>query len=658
MAKLVSARAYANNAVVMIAWRVDGKIAGCLGFNVERVIAATGATTPLPAWVPFKGGSNSGWQPRDTSVWPVQKFTWRDLTLAEELKKAELDPETEIKYRVTTMGAAAGAAPANGVVPLAPIGAPVETNPVKRTTIYGDVGAAFNNGILSTQWLTRALQAAHPGMPPLTALKQEIANKSSTIRARLAGDTLPFLRFLLERAAAEKGSVHLALYELDDQELFDLLVANKSRIHLILSNTSLDRAKGVWDTENAPFRQKLHQPGVDIQDRLFNNNGHIGHNKFAVYRDAQGNPTEILSGSTNWTPNGLCAQSNNAVLVNSPDVAKAYLDYWNRLHADALPAPPSVGATMNANVQGQPLRSANMKPAAATLDSGGTAVQMWFSPNTKAATKNANSPAPPDLAEVFKRMSAAKQAIFFLVFLPSAGGLQSVIDEAIKMGEANPNLLVLGAISSPLAMPRLGATEAETEAAAAARDPDAGGTVIFNSKRRSARPSAAAVRGHGPGLAAGQPAAPAQPAGKGTYVYRSNTTEIVLAKQLNDQDIVGAFEHELLSAGNAIIHDKIVVIDPLSPDCTVITGSHNLGYKASYANDENLLIIKGNQLLAHAFAVHVMDVYEHYRFRAVQAAAKDAGREAFSGFLETSDAWQDAYMKGDQGGEARYFSGG
>lgn len=656
MAKIVSARAYANNAVVMIAWRVDAKIPGCLGFNVERVVAATGAATPLPAWVPFKGGTNPGWQPKDTSVWPVQKFTWRDLTLAEALKKAELDSETEVKYRITAMGAAAGATPANGTRPLAPIGAPVETNPVKRTTVYGDVGAAFNNGILSTQWLIRALQAAHPGMSPLAALKQEIADKNSTIRARLAGDTLPFLRFLLERAAAESGSVNLALYEFDDQELFDLLLANKSRIHLILANTSLNKA-GIWDTENAPFRQKLQQQGVDIQDRLFNNNGHIGHNKFAVYSDAKGTPLEVLSGSTNWTPNGLCAQSNNAVLVNSPDVAKAYFDYWSRLRADALREPTSPGATMNGNVQGQPLRSANVKPAAASLDGGRTAVQMWFSPNTKAATKNPNSPTPPDLSDVFKRMSAAKQAIFFLVFLPSAGGLQSVIDEAIKMGEQNPKLLVLGAISSPLAMPKPGATEAETEAAASARDPDAGGTVIINSKRRSARPSAAAPRGHGPGAEA-QPVAPARPAGKGTYVYKSNTTEIVLAKQLNDQDIVGAFEAELLSAGNAIIHDKIVVIDPLSPDCTVITGSHNLGYKASYANDENLLIIKGNQLLAQAFAVHVMDVYEHYRFRAVQAAAHDAGREAFSGFLDTSDAWQDPYMKGDQGGAGRYFSGG
>jgi len=35
-----------------------------------------------------------------------------------------------------------------------------------------------------------------------------------------------------------------------------------------------------------------------------------------------------------------------------------------------------------------------------------------------------------------------------------------------------------------------------------------------------------------------------------------------------------------------------VVIDPLSPDCVVLTGSHDLGYRASYTNDENLLFIR------------------------------------------------------------------
>jgi phosphatidylserine/phosphatidylglycerophosphate/cardiolipin synthase-like enzyme len=59
-----------------------------------------------------------------------------------------------------------------------------------------------------------------------------------------------------------------------------------------------------------------------------------------------------------------------------------------------------------------------------------------------------------------------------------------------------------------------------------------------------------------------------------------------------------------------------VIIDPLSDDCVVATGSHNLGYKASYENDENLLIFRGNKALAQAYAVHALDVFDHYRYRA------------------------------------------
>ncbi|WMY10949.1 phospholipase D-like domain-containing protein [Paraburkholderia phenoliruptrix] len=72
---------------------------------------------------------------------------------------------------------------------------------------------------------------------------------------------------------------------------------------------------------------------------------------------------------------------------------------------------------------------------------------------------------------------------------------------------------------------------------------------------------------------------------------------------------MGNFERELLSAGNAIIHDKILVIDPLSEDdCVIVTGSHNLGYKASYANDDNLVVVRRNPALAQAYMVHVLDL--------------------------------------------------
>jgi phosphatidylserine/phosphatidylglycerophosphate/cardiolipin synthase-like enzyme len=72
---------------------------------------------------------------------------------------------------------------------------------------------------------------------------------------------------------------------------------------------------------------------------------------------------------------------------------------------------------------------------------------------------------------------------------------------------------------------------------------------------------------------------------------------LVRVAALEKDDIVADFEAELLTLGQAIIHDKIVVIDPLDSEGFVITGSHNLGFKASYMNDENLVIIRNKQRL-------------------------------------------------------------
>jgi phosphatidylserine/phosphatidylglycerophosphate/cardiolipin synthase-like enzyme len=58
-----------------------------------------------------------------------------------------------------------------------------------------------------------------------------------------------------------------------------------------------------------------------------------------------------------------------------------------------------------------------------------------------------------------------------------------------------------------------------------------------------------------------------------------------------------------------------VLIDPLSANPVLITGSHNLGTKASSTNDENLLIIRDAPGLASAYATNIMSVYNQYRWR-------------------------------------------
>src|SRR5258708_32012619 len=111
---------------------------------------------------------------------------------------------------------------------------------------------------------------------------------------------------------------------------------------------------------------------------------------------------------------------------------------------------------------------------------------------------------------------------------------------------------------------------------------------------------------------------PEEAAARKPYVYDERHTHIVRAANLGAGTAMGDFEAEILKLGTAIVHDKIVVIDPLSADCVVATGSHNLGYKASYENDENLAIFRGNQALAEAYAVHNFTPSHPHRYRARQ----------------------------------------
>lgn len=536
--------AISNNDVAFAAWQYPGRIANCLGFAIYRVDRA-GDAHVLPAWVGFQGQTNPDWRAGTTEIWPVQKFTWRDLTA----KRGET-----YTYRIVPMVGSPG-----HLVPQTQDA--LVTNPVTLTPERGSVRAYFNRGILSTQSLVHQLPAGPNGAPDYLKLKDRIDQPGDPLRNRLSGQLREAMLALFERVRTQGGELYCALYELTDTELEQQLLGGKSFVHLILSNTGVD------DGENTPARQALHEAGVDVQDRMVGS-GHIGHNKFVVYVDAQGDPRAVWSGSTNWTATGLCAQSNNGLLIESPELARTYLDYWKRMKEDD-------------SAQGPEFRKANNQ--AHDVGIGGKPATVWFSPNTKQKSKPSQPATPADMEAVFGAMRAAKDAILFLVFQPGTPG---VVGQAAELQDRDSSLFVHGAATDPAAVGEYN-------------------THLFH--RTSAQ----------------------------------TDTDVVAAAAIDDQ--VGSWEQELLKLGpgaHAIIHDKIVVVDPFSKDCAVITGSHNLGFRASYANDENLLILRGNNALAVAYATHVMDVYDHYRWRFL---LQQKGRSAWTG-LQTNDTWQDKYF--------------
>jgi hypothetical protein len=91
------------------------------------------------------------------------------------------------------------------------------------------------------------------------------------------------------------------------------------------------------------------------------------------------------------------------------------------------------------------------------------------------------------------------------------------------------------------------------------------------------------------------------------------------------------------------VHSKVIVIDPFGKKPVVITGSHNLGYKASTKNDDNMMIVEGNAPLAAAYAVNIIAIYQTYRWNTyVDAHEKDP--QVWHGLVDNA-AWQDSYLQ-------------
>lgn len=661
MGRIIAAHAWANNEVAYVAWDIDGKIDGCLGFDVTRVYLNDDGTVASRAdgtedrlkcatWVAFKGQRNPHWLPQDTGVWPVQKLSWRDLTLRKKRDSMTRRPdEVLVRYEIRPvgdLGLGLKPVPSNGrefadIIkrdsegrpvlgtdgkpikervkayegkprPLAYLAPATMTNDVRITTQRGSFRTTFTNGILAAQWLRNVLN--EDGVIEKNELYEKIVNPADPHRKYLAGDVIPLIHKLFKR----KGTFYLGLYELEDEELEEILVANAARIHVILANTGLGEDKK-WDARNKAARKRLMDAGVDIEHRMFNNSTHIGHNKFVVHVPPGGGPRSVFTGSTNWTSTGLAGQTNNALLVEDDAVAGVFLDYWNRMKTDELKLPKPFSKEMKDNQQSQAFRESNETASQVRIANGAT-VDVWFSPNRperrKPTSKNKPTPVPPDLTEVYRRMRMAKEAILFLAFYPGQSGKDCIIGEAINIGIKDRSLLVTGGVSSPQAMPNY-----------VAKKKNADGEV--------------------------------EEEGESPTTYDDGNVSIVRAARIDDRTILGDLGAEQLTARGgigAIIHDKLVVIDPRSSDCTVILGSHNLGFKASYSNDENMLIVTGDQELAAAYAVHILDVYDHYRFRAIETERKRKGQKGWSGFLDTNDGWQNGYVEGRKGALMRYFA--
>jgi phosphatidylserine/phosphatidylglycerophosphate/cardiolipin synthase-like enzyme len=92
------------------------------------------------------------------------------------------------------------------------------------------------------------------------------------------------------------------------------------------------------------------------------------------------------------------------------------------------------------------------------------------------------------------------------------------------------------------------------------------------------------------------------------------------------------------------LHTKIILVDPLSADPTVISGSANFSPASTDSNDENMLIIRGNRDVADIYFTEYARIFQHFYARWWASQITGNQHATDSGFLTETDSWQAPYF--------------
>ena len=582
-------------------------IAECRGFAIMRNRTKGDGTKDAGYIRNFVGFADGDAPPAkgEEWKWPIQRFLWWDYGVT---------PGDTVSYQIV---------PVTGPASNLQLQSGQASGFTAPLTLTGQasqhISAYFNRGIIAAQWVARELdQEGDKQAANKTKMLAVIKKINDPLRNALGGLLREQILAELNKVAGYNGSIYAALYELNDPELLAAFTTLGVRVNLILGNGAF---KPPSKDENEKVRGDLKALGtIKVYDRIVTS-GHFAHNKFVVFCDADGNATKVLSGSTNWTVTGLCTQANNALFIDDAKVADAFRKEWDRLKAAGNDFPDD-------------LVQANSNKKTFSVDNAD--VTTWFVPTS----------AQQDMAQARTLIEAAKDGVLFLFFNPGHFAveeegqtlLQTVIDRGRK-GSAHydAGLYIRGVVNQRIA----GLTDDDDPAAAPAKGKGKGKAAVPANDEHDASNDPQAPQA--PVLLYGQGKPP-----------QSTTKDVLVPAAIKAK--FGRWVPELLSMG-VMVHSKVVVLDPFGEHPVVMTGSHNLGTKASRANDDNLVIIEGPGArgLAISYAVNIIATFQEYRWRAY--VAQHAGDPKAWHGLQDDDKWQIGHLTNEKD-ELQFWIGG
>ena len=108
-----------------------------------------------------------------------------------------------------------------------------------------------------------------------------------------------------------------------------------------------------------------------------------------------------------------------------------------------------------------------------------------------------------------------------------------------------------------------------------------------------------------------------------------------------------------LNSNVRYVHNKFMLIDPLSADPIVIAGSANFSAASTQENDENMVVTRGNTRVADVYLGEFVRLYSHHAFReSLQWRKPDEQPK----YLRTDHWWRPYFSDPTQSARRRYFA--
>lgn len=298
----IAGQAIAGSHVVLLGWdiRKEDLRRGLLGFAVHRDDRTENESRWLRGMKMFPGTPAAIGSDASSREQPIQGFQWGDYSAK---------PGHDYVYRIVPLYGGPGALTEGPALSLA---VTTETEGGPGHSVYFNRGAVasqeyarrFHNrkpadaGPEAYAWLSRGLEES------IAAFIRRADGASYGLRGAIYEFQWPALLSELKQAD-QRGADVRVLYDAIDNAVHDPVAANEEAIA---------------------------EAGIGALSTGFVN-GKLMHNKFLVLtRD--GAAVAVLTGSTNWTPNGLFGHLNCTHIVEDAAVAAAYLAYWSELSQD------------------------------------------------------------------------------------------------------------------------------------------------------------------------------------------------------------------------------------------------------------------------------------------------------------------------------------